>query len=169
MTYAVAAVVVGTVLLVPQLKAVLDRVKLALPVVGPTERDLAVNRFFHALSLVYSTGGVRVEAMIRLAAQAVGNRAIRRDLVRAAAVIEAGGTVTDAFRTPAVIAEEYREMIGTGEEAGKLEEALRTIARLTEQAMEHRLNAFNAIFHRLVGYAVVGSIAATAYWIAMTR
>ena len=74
--YAVLAAVVAVVLFVPEVRAVVDRVKLAIPVVGAIERDLAVNRFFHALHLVYATGGMRVEAMIRLAMMSVASTAI---------------------------------------------------------------------------------------------
>lgn len=169
MRYAVAAAVVGIVLFTPQLRALFDRLKLALPVVRPTEADLTVNRFFHALNLVYSTGGMRVEAMIRLAARSVGNRVIRNDLLRAANVIEGGGTVSEAFRSSEFILEEYKQTIRAGEEAGRFEHAFSTVARLTEQAMEHRLDLFNKVFQRVVGYAVVGSIVGTAFWIINTR
>ena len=50
MSYAMAAALMGVVLFVPQIRAILDRVRLAVPVVGPTERDLAVSRFFQALN-----------------------------------------------------------------------------------------------------------------------
>ena len=156
----------GIVLFVPPIRANLDRVKLALPIVRPTECDLSVNRFFKALNLIYSTGGMRVETMIQLAARSVDNRVIRGDLLQAAGVIEAGGTIADAFRVPGFIAEEYKNNVATGEEAGKLQQAFDIIARLTEQAMEQRLNRFNAVFQRLVTYSVVLSIAGTALWIA---
>ncbi len=104
--------------------------------------------------------------MIQLAAQSVDNRVIRCDLLQAAGVIEAGGTIADAFRVPEFIAEEYKNNVATGEEAGKLQQAFDIIARMTEQAMEQRLKRFNAVFQRLVMYSVVFSIAGTALWIA---
>jgi type II secretory pathway component PulF len=168
LSYAMAAALVGVVLFVPWIRAILDRVKLAVPVLGPTERDLAVNRFFQALNLVYSTGGVRVEAMIRLAAQSVDNRAIRSDLVRAAEVIEAGGTISDTFRASQFISWEYKETICVGEEAGKLDRAFDIVARLTEEALEHRLNMFNKVFQRIVSSAVSLSIVATVFWLITT-
>ena len=43
-----------------------------MPVIGPAERELTLNRFFHAMNLLYSTGGRRVEQMIHLAADSAG-------------------------------------------------------------------------------------------------
>jgi len=166
--YAIAAAVAVAVLFVPQSKAIFDQVKLALPIVRETECDLAVNRFFHALNLVYSTGGMRVEAMIRLAAQSVGNSAVRADLLRAAQAIEAGATLSEAFATPQVVSLEYKEMIHAGEIAGRLEQAFATVCRLTAQALEQRLNAFNRVFQRVVGLAVIASVAGTALALAMS-
>ena len=168
LSYAIAAAVVGAVLILPQTKAILDRIELAIPVLRETECDLAANRFFHALNLVYSTGGMRVEAMIRLAAQSVGNRAIRAELLQAAQAVEAGATIAEAFAAPQVVSVEYKEMIHAGEVAGRLEQALATICRLTAQALEERLKTFNRIFQRVLGLAVVASVAGTAMSLAMT-
>jgi MSHA biogenesis protein MshG len=168
MSYALAAALAGIVFFVPWTRTILDHVKLAVPVVRPTECDLAVNRFFQALNLVYSTGGVRVEAMIRLAARSVGNRVIRSDLVRAADAIEAGGTLSDALHASQFISCEYKEMICVGEEAGKLDRAFDTVARLTEESLEHRLNIFNMVFQRIVSSSVTLSIALTAFWVIST-
>jgi type IV pilus assembly protein PilC len=166
--YAIAAIVAAIALTAPQIKALFDRAKLAFPVLRETECDLATNRFFHALNLVYRTGGPRVETMIRLAARSIANRAIRDDLVESARRIEAGATIADAFTAPKIIPEEYKEMVRTGDEAGRLEQAFATICRLTVQSLEHRLTMFNAIFLRILGYAVVASVAGTALWLAMS-
>jgi type II secretory pathway component PulF len=168
LSYAVAAAAVGAVLILPQTKAIVDQITLAIPVLRETQCDLAANRFFHALNLVYSTGGMRVEAMIRLAAQSVGNGAIRADLLQAAEAIEAGATIAEAFRAPQVISLEYQEMIHAGEVAGRLEQALSTICRLTAQTLEQRLKTFNRIFQRVLDYAVISSIAVTAFALAMS-
>ena len=65
--------------------------------IGPAERELTINRFFHAMNLLYSTGGRHVEEMIRLAADSVENSVLRADFLRAARVMESGGTIGEAF------------------------------------------------------------------------
>ena len=81
---------------------------LALPWIGTIVRDLSVNRFFHAMNMLYSTGGIRVEAMIRQAAACVDNHVARADFLRAAEVIESGGTIAAAFAVPVMIPKEYK-------------------------------------------------------------
>jgi type II secretory pathway component PulF len=59
-------------------------------------------------------------------------------------------------------------MIHAGEIAGRLEQALGTICRLTAQTLEQRLTTFNRIFQRVLGYVVISSVAGTAFSLAMT-
>jgi type II secretory pathway component PulF len=139
-----------------------------LPIIGLVERELAVNRFFHSFNMLYATGGMRVEAMIRLASQAVGNLVIRKDLVRAAGVIEAGGTISDAFAAPKTVTPDRHATIVAGEEGGKLEDAFNTISRATAESVQYRLKTFNEISYRIVAAAVVFSIAATVMGLVMT-
>lgn len=166
--YCLLAAVVWLFLAVPQAKAVLDQIKLVLPVIGQVERELAANRFFHSFNMLYSTGGMRVEAMIELAARAVTNAAVRNDLLRAARAIENGSTVAEAFTAPTTLTEDQRATIAAGEEAGKLDTALATISRLTGESVQHRLKAFNEIWFRVVTLAVTFSIAATLLSLIMT-
>ncbi|MFC1597533.1 hypothetical protein ACFL5Q_06310 [Planctomycetota bacterium] len=112
--YGLLAMVVAFVHLVPQARRVLDHMKLSLPVLGQAERELAVNRFFHSFNLLYSTGGPGVEQMVKLAVQAVGNVVVADDLLRAAVVIEAGGTITDAFAAPSAIDDVQSRFLPSG-------------------------------------------------------
>jgi len=166
--YAAVGAVLFFIFGVPQAKFIVDNATLLLPVVGQAERELAVNRFLHSFNLLYSTGGTRVEGMIRLAAWAVQNLVIREDLLRAAEVIESGGTITEAFAAPAAIAEEHKAVIAAGDEGGKLEEAFATVSRLTAESVRHRLTMFNQIFYRVMLAAVVFSIIGTVFSLVMT-
>ena len=75
-THAMVAVVVFVVVYVPKLKVPIDALVLSLPVIGRARRELALSRFFHVFNLLYSTGGMRVEHMITLAASVVTNLAV---------------------------------------------------------------------------------------------
>lgn len=81
-SYAIVAAVVIAVRFVPWLNAIVARIRLTVPLIGPAERELAMNRFFHAMNLLYSTGGQRVEQMIRWAAESAGNVALQADFLR---------------------------------------------------------------------------------------
>ena len=133
----------------PQGRMLVDRIKLSIPLFGPVAQDLAINRFFHIFNLLYATGGMRVEEMIELSCQSVANVAIRHDLMTAATVIKEGGSISDGFTKPEMIAEEHKTMITVGEESGKLEGAFDWISRITAEAVDRRLNIFNQIYRRV--------------------
>jgi type IV pilus assembly protein PilC len=145
----------------PQGRVFLDRIKLSIPLFGPVERDTAINRFFHVLNLLYSTGGMRVEAMIELAAATVANSVVRRDLLRSAEVIEKGGSISDAFAKPEMVADEHKAIIQVGEESGSLEAAFDTVSRVTAEAVDWRLTVFKQLFYRLFMPPIVLSIVIT--------
>jgi len=159
--YALLALVVGFVLAVPQAKSVWDSLRLALPVIGPAEREICVNRFFHALSLLYATGGIRVEEMIRFAAATVHNLTVRADLVRAAATIESGGTVAEAFADLDRLTEHEKGTLAVGETSGKLEDVFFTLCRQAAESAEHRLKLFQAMFFRVVMLSATLAVAMT--------
>jgi type IV pilus assembly protein PilC len=159
--YGILAAVVWFFLAVPEAKRIVDHLKLVLPLIGPVERELALNRFFHSFNMLYSTSGMRVEAMIRLAAQAIANSVVRDDVLRAAAVVEGKGTITEAFAVPKTITESQKATIGAGEQAGKLEDALAALSRATAESVQFRLKAFQKVFFRIVTFVVTLSIAGT--------
>lgn len=169
MFYSIVAIVVAFFLYVPDAKKIQDEVKLVLPVIGQAERELAMNRFFHAMSMLYSTSGQRVEEMIRLAAGSADNRALRDDFLRAAAVIEKGGTIAEAFMAPATIPGELKGILLAGDHAGKLETALDTAARLTAESAQFRLLTFRKFFVRVIAAAVVFSLSMTIMSLVMMR
>ena len=90
-----------------------------MPVIGPAERELTMNRFFHAMNVLYSTGGRRVEEMIRLAADSAENLALRADFLRAAEIIESGGSIGEAFSAVASIPLGYQGDHRGGRGSGK--------------------------------------------------
>ena len=161
MFYGVIAMLLALVLWVPQAKWIVDALKLALPAIGQAERELAMSRFFHSMNLLYSTGGQSVQRMVRLAAESADNFILRRDFLSAAAAIERGETIAEAFSTPRTISDDVKHIIATGEEAGKLEDAMDTVSRTIDESVQHRLLVFQQFFFRAVALAVVFSMTAT--------
>ena len=159
--YAGIAAVVIAAKRVPVLKTVVARLRLMLPLIGAADRELAVDRFFHAMNVLYSTGGLRVEGMIRLAAESIDNIVLKADYLGAAAVIESGGTITEAFSAIRGLSREYRATIAAGDEAGKLEEAFDTVCRSAAAAATSHLERFQEVYFRVVAQAVIFSIVAT--------
>ena len=69
-------------------RPLIEFLKLHLPFVGPLERDLNANRFFHALGMLHAVAGHRVEKMVRIATRTVNNQLLQTDLEEVAAKIE---------------------------------------------------------------------------------
>jgi type IV pilus assembly protein PilC len=159
--YGYTATVVFAAVYFPPARKFADRLLISLPLVGPAIRELAMNRFFHALNMLYSTGGRRVENMIRLAATSADNAAMEHDFLRAADAIERHATLAEAFDAVPGLPLEYRSLIFAGETAGKLSAAFDKICSNSAEAINARLPAFQAVFFRVVISAVLLSIAMT--------
>lgn len=114
------------------------------------------------MALLYSTAGMRVEGMIRMACGTIDNRAVREQLLAAAAQIEREATVAEAFASAAELPGEFLTTIAAGDESGKLERSFTEIAQTTAVSVTTRLAAFQEIFLRLIVLlalmAVIGTI-----------
>ncbi len=142
-------------------KSLVDSLKLSLPLAGALERELAVNRFFCALSMLYAAGGRRVESMIRIAGRNVSNLAFRQEMLRVARRIERGAGVTDAFAVSARLQRDERNLIATGELAGTLEHSFAMISEAAGEQLEGRLQLVQQFSVRLTMLAVILSIILT--------
>jgi type II secretory pathway component PulF len=167
--YAVVAIAVWAAYNVPPCRVLADSLRLALPVIGPADRELTINRFFHAMNLLYSTGGRRVEEMIRLAADSAENSVLRTDFLRAAEAVESGDTIGEAFIAVASLPFHYKTSIVAGDEAGRLEDAFEMICRESGELVISLLAGFQAVFFRIVTLAVFLSIIGTFLSLASLR
>jgi type IV pilus assembly protein PilC len=155
-------VVVGWLLFKMQpVKRVVDSVLLQIPLIREIEIRLAVVLFFATFRLAYESGGLGVVLMFDLAWQTVRNGAISQDLLKARRILVRNGSFEDAFRKPALLEDDLKEMINTGSISGKLDRCLTQIVATATQQLEMTLQIFNQFFQRLVVYAVAMSIVGT--------
>ena len=165
--YLVLAMVALVVAVLPGVKRYWDRLRLALPVIGEADREIAVNRFFHALHLLYAAGDMRVEQMIRLAADTVDNQVLRTDFLQAARMIEQRAAIGDAFRRIDCLHDTEKATIDAGDLGGSLEAAFEAVCRQAAQSAQHRLRMFQALFFRVVLAAATGAAMITVVTLAM--
>ncbi len=149
---------IAIVLVAPLFRPLVDPLKLALPWLGAAERELAMNRFFQVLAMMYATGGRRVEVMIRFAARCVSNVAVRKDVLQAAAQIEAGESIPEAFASTRYVTPSENEVIAAGDLAGKLERAFERIAFETGESLCSRVELITKFATKFTVSAVVYSI-----------
>ena len=116
-----------------------------LPVIGPCVRDLSVNRFFHAFGLLYSTSGMSVPRMFRLASDSVGNMAVQDNFLAAMPYLEQGHSLSESLANCPVLNENDKTMIASGEEAGRLADALGKLCQQTAESLQVRLQTTRSL------------------------
>lgn len=148
-------------LVTPRSRRVVDRLRMRLPFLSQADRELAVNRFFHILSLLYSTGGKRVEAMIELAGESAPNLAVRADLLRSAEEIRAGRPLAEAFRDCEYLRPEEKALLAVGDITGTFEQTCQRIATSAGELLQDRCEQFQKISLRLSMSGLMIAIALT--------
>jgi general secretion pathway protein F len=121
-------------------RAAVDARLLTLPSLGPALRRLDAARFAATLAALVDAGAPLAPAL-RTAAGTVANRAIRRDLGRAAAAVSEGRPLHAALADAGALPRETVDMIRIGEESGAVADMLGHVARLNEERAERALSA----------------------------
>lgn len=140
------------------LPLLLDQVRLWIPGLADCERELAISRFLHVLSLFENAGGQRVEQMWRRACEAVSNEWLRRDLLRAGHPWQPGRTLTDTLRSASPFRPLECDELQIGEESGLLAEVAERVAKRTEETAIARLHMIAAIVHRITFGLILFSV-----------
>lgn len=148
-------------------KRVFDTIRLQLPLVREIETNLATVLFFATFRLVYQAGGLDVVAMFDLAFPTARNTVIRRDLLKARAVLEQRGSFADAFGRLALIDSGFKGAIATGCASGRLDQGFASIVDEANARLTVMLNSFNFIFQRVVAFCVTMSIIETLFTLLM--
>ncbi len=140
--YVPAGVVLAIVHLSPragQVRRVLDRAALGIPLLGGGIRQLALGRFCRGFQALFRAG-VDVIRSVELSSDAAGNTIVAAWLRAGADSARAGGDVSEGFsgRLPREFLESWR----IGEQTGQLDEAA---GRLAETALESAESTFVAL------------------------
>lgn len=138
------------------------RVLLALPLIGRAHRRAATTRFLGSLSLLLNAG-IPVGEAYRVAANATGNQALARHLLREADDLYAGRGLADMLRRLGVTAGTAVDQAAIGETAGKLP------AVLGHMAADYRRRAEISSRHlplllQFVAYLVIGPFAVLLWY-----
>lgn len=111
----------------PRLRLLVDRSKLALPLVGAIHRKISLSRLSATLAMLYAAGIPILEAL-RLTRAAVGNRAIEQALGMVEEAIRDGSGLARACADAGVFPPLLVRMLRIGETTGGLDTALRNAA-----------------------------------------
>ena len=112
-------------------RAQIDGLKLRIPLIGGVFRRIALARYCRALASLYSSGILMGTAM-RLAGEAAGNEAVRRDLTAQASEVERGASLTSAFEESRLMPGSVLAMLRTGELTGDVDSMAANVAEHLE-------------------------------------
>jgi type IV pilus assembly protein PilC len=149
----------------PDGRRALDRALLAMPVLGPILRKIAVARFCRTLSTLMGSG-VPILDGLEITASTCGNAVVEDALLATRRSVERGDTIAAPLRQTAVFPPVVVQMIGVGEATGALDTMLGKIADFYETEADAAVTGLVALLEPLmVAFLglVVGGIVIAMY------
>jgi type IV pilus assembly protein PilC len=119
----------------PSGRRVIDGGLLAMPVIGPLLRKIAVARFCRTLGTLIGSG-VPILDGLDITASTCGNAVVEEALLATRRSIERGDTIAAPLRQTAVFPPMVVQMIGVGEATGALDTMLGKIADFYEEEVD---------------------------------
>ena len=143
----------------------IDAALLRLPLIGTINVRSILARYTRTLSLLLRAGIPLVEIM-DLVEATVGNRVARRALARVRRDVMRGQSFSDALAAQPLFPAMLWQMVQVGEETGKLEPNLESVADLYEQETDRAISAFTGalepamtiIMGLIVGFIALSTI-----------
>lgn len=111
----------------PRVQYQLDRMKLALPMLGPIFRKIILSRFASTFALMYASGITVLDA-VRSSEETAGNMVVKDALHLAGQQIADGKNVTSAFQDVGMFPPLVIRMLRIGESTGALDRALLNVS-----------------------------------------
>lgn len=158
----VAATVVGTYCgsRTPNGRRILDGLRIHAPIVGPMMRKVIISRCLRTLGTMVR-GGVSMLDSIRMTAQVAGNCYYEQAWLTVLDQITNGRRISEALRESTLFPKTMVQMIGSGEETGKLDYVLQKVSVYYDAEVEVSLKTTTSMLEPLmvtVMGVVVGGI-----------
>jgi general secretion pathway protein F len=125
----------------PEARRDWDRAKLRWPGVGGILTAMETSRILRSLSSLL-TGGVPILSAFVIAREVSGNSAVREGMEAARLRVQGGSKVARALAETTPVPEMALQMIAVGEETGRLEEMLTSVADAYEDTARRGLQRF---------------------------
>lgn len=138
-------------------RAVIERVLLLMPGVGPCLRAIALTRFCIAARLMLETS-LSVLKTLRLAFLATDNAAFIAVCPRVESSLRQGNSITTSFNRGRIFPEKFLSAVGVGEESGRLPEMFRHQGEEYDDESRRRLGWLTRLTSWLVWLAVAAVI-----------
>jgi type IV pilus assembly protein PilC len=139
-------------------RAIVEKIVLRLPVLGPCVRAIALTRFCVALHLMLETS-LSVRKTLRLALVATDNLAFTAAQGAVESALVRGETITSSLSACHVFPAHFLGTIAVAEESGRLPEVLRNQAEEYDEEARRRLSVVNKIVSYLIWLGILGIMA----------
>jgi type II secretory pathway component PulF len=133
----------------PEARRAWDRGKLGWPYVGTVLTAVETSRVMRSLSSLLS-GGVPILSAFVIAREVSGNLAVRDGMEGARTRVQGGAKVARALSETTPFPEMALRMISVGEETGRLEAMLESVADTYEETARRRLKTFLTVLEPAV-------------------
>jgi len=125
-------------------RLVTDRFFLRVPVLGNVLRKSAVSRFSRTLGTLISSGVPLLDGL-SVTSRAAGNRVIQLAVNDVRTAVTGGRTLADPMRLCGVFPPMVTQMVGVGEETGRLDEMLGKVANFYDDEVDSAVDALTSI------------------------
>jgi type II secretory pathway component PulF len=135
-----------------------DRVKLAIPIIGPLVRKLAIARFGRMLAALYGAG-VPIASAMQIAAESSGNAVLEAAGARIVPSLQAGNSIALTMQATGFFPPMIVGMVATGESTGSLDATLDKASQFYEEEALHsavRLVVVMGVLQLLVMAVLIG-------------
>lgn len=127
----------------PRGRVVTDKIVLSIPLLGSIYRVLYTSRFLRTMSVLYRSG-LGLGPSVRLAAATVGNEVVTEELFDLSKRLDNGEELSTVLRSSKHVSRLAVGMIAAGEESGKLEKMLVSVADVYDVKSETLLHGLRS-------------------------
>lgn len=133
----------------PQGKIAWDRLRLKMFLFGPLTLKTEISRLTRTLSLLLSSG-VPVTTSLEISASIVENQILKSEVQKFKERINSGTSFSDSLKGSAFFPEFVTNVIGVGEETGRLDQALMRISDDYEKEVERTLDTLTRMLEPVI-------------------
>jgi general secretion pathway protein F len=143
----------------PQGKAVVDKVKLKLPLIGPLVRFVGVARFARTLSTMLAAG-VPIMTALEITKKVLNNVVLEKVVDQARDAIREGEPIANPLKRSGQFPSLMVHMVSVGERSGQLEAMLENVATAYERDVDGKVARLTTILSPLL---IVGMALAVVF------
>jgi len=149
----------------PVIARLFDRVKLALPIVGPIHHLMCLSRVAQNLATLYRSG-IPLLQSLQLCRTLTGNRILEDAVAEVETSVNAGRTMNEAMKANPVFSRLMVQMVAVGESTGSLGDSLQHVSDYYDELVPRQVKKFLSVLEPtliIVLIFMVGTVALAVF------